>query len=88
MTELTQHNNIDWDTVQSILNESMDGEVFEPFISEKYPEKERQIALLALQEKQLLFLSRALSFVTYSAGVDNETETKKYLKQMPCMSLT
>ena len=84
MTELTEYNNIDWDTVQTVLDESMGGEVFEPFISEKYPEKERQIALLALQEKQLLLISDALRFVAYSAGVDNEAEIKKYLTQAYC----
>ena len=51
------HSQIDFSIVKEIFEASGGGQNFGPFMSEKYPFLERQVAILGVQEQQLLIIS-------------------------------
>ena len=82
-TNKLTHNQIDFGQVKEILKASRGGSNFAPFMSEKYPDLERQIAILALQEQQLIKISNKLR-VEYrlQEEVNKKKMTQKLAKDM------
>ena len=69
------HERINFKTVKEILDASKDGRDIKPFLSEKFPDLERQVAILAFQEVQLIKVSNLIK-------LENEVSKKKITQKI------